>query len=115
MPARLIRPFTLCLALGLASAGASAGTIVIDVRTPAEYAESHLEGALNIPYDEIGSRIASTARRDDEVIVYCRSGRRSHEAGQTLIRMGYRRGLDYGAMEDARRKLRLTPASAQGP
>ncbi|MEN3111316.1 rhodanese-like domain-containing protein [Uliginosibacterium paludis] len=114
MSARLFRPLTLTLAL-LACSPAGAATVLIDVRTPAEYSEGHLEGALNIPYDEIDKRIAEAARRDDEVIVYCRSGRRSHEAGQTLIRLGYRNVLDYGAMDDARKRVRATPEPSQRP
>ncbi|MBS1207607.1 MAG: rhodanese-like protein [Proteobacteria bacterium] len=92
--------------LGLLCAGASARTLLIDVRTPEEYAAGHLEGALNIDHQLIAQRIGMTgASKDDELILYCRSGHRAGIALETLNGMGYRKVRNYGGMEDARKKL----------
>ena len=58
--------------------------VIIDVRTPQEYAAGHIEGALNIPHDRIaeGIRAVKGLKKDQPVLVYCRSGRRSALARQ---------------------------------
>ncbi|NSL56030.1 rhodanese-like domain-containing protein [Uliginosibacterium aquaticum] len=98
----------LCLVALLALTGGlvSAKTVLIDVRTPEEYAAGHLEGALNIDHQLIGQRIGMAGvSKDDEVQLYCRSGRRSALAVQTLGSLGYRKLIDLGSMETARAKL----------
>lgn len=59
------------------------GAVLIDVRSPAEFASGHIEGARNIPVDELPGRLSDlgTAR---EAIVYCRSGLRSASAARAL-------------------------------
>jgi len=92
--------------LGLMCAGASARTLLIDVRTPAEYAAGHLDGALNIDHQVIAQRIGMTgASKDDELILYCRSGHRAGIALETLSGMGYKKVVNYGGMEEARQRL----------
>jgi phage shock protein E len=62
----------------------------IDVRTEQEFATGHVEGAVNIPYEEITARIAEvSAKRDAEIYLYCRSGRRADIAKNALEEMGY--------------------------
>ncbi len=61
---------------------------IIDVREPAEYAESHVEGAVNIPLGDLIKRIDEVPK-DEEVVVYCRSGGRAGVALQGLKSMGY--------------------------
>ncbi len=76
------------------------GAPLIDVRTPAEFAAGHVEGAVNIPVDEVGRRlteVASLAGTDKSVVVYCKSGRRSAAAAETLRAEGYR-VIDIGPM-----------------
>ena len=68
-------------------AGAQA-PFVLDVRTPDEYAAGYVPGAVNIPHDQLASRLAEVPK-DREVVVYCRSGRRSEIAGQVLSGHGY--------------------------
>ena len=52
--------------------------VFVDVRTPAEYAAGHVEGAVHIPHTEMDRRYGElTEYADDEIVVYCRSGRRS--------------------------------------
>lgn len=66
--------------------------LVLDVRTPAEYAQGHVPGAINVPHDEVSAehpRLASW--RERPVVVYCRSGRRSAMAIETLERAGFSR------------------------
>ena len=64
------------------------GATILDVRSPAEFAGGHVEGARNIPVDEIESRL-SEIPRDKTVVVYCASGRRSASAAAVLARAGY--------------------------
>lgn len=78
--------------------------LVIDVRTEAEYRQEHVREALNIPYDEIAGRIAAVAPdRATPITLYCRSGRRSGIAEQTLRRLGYRQIENRGGLDDMRR------------
>lgn len=85
---------------------AVAKTVLIDVRTPEEFATGHIEGALNIDYQVIGQRIGMAGiAKDDDIILYCRSGRRSSIALETLKGMGYKKLQNYGGIEDARKKL----------
>ena len=59
-----------------------AETYLIDVRTPAEYAEAHADGAINIPVEDVAAKISEvTADKDADIYVYCRSGRRATTPG----------------------------------
>jgi rhodanese-related sulfurtransferase len=65
--------------------------LVLDVRTPAEFASGHIEGALNVPHDQIGERLEElSASRDREVVVYCERGPRAAQAADVLERAGFR-------------------------
>ncbi len=76
-----------------------AGAHLVDVRTPAEFAEGHLPGACNLPHDRIGERRHELPEAPDaEIVVYCRSGARSGKAAGTLRRMGFRRVLNGGGV-----------------
>ncbi len=66
------------------------GAVLLDVRTPREFAEEHIEGAINIPYDEIDARTAEInglqgGDKAVPIVVYCRTGRRAAIAKQTLM------------------------------
>lgn len=66
--------------------------VVLDVRTPEEYAEGHVAGARNIPHTEIAARLAELEdARGNDIVVYCRSGRRSEAALETLRAAGFKR------------------------
>ncbi|MGH8130307.1 MAG: rhodanese-like domain-containing protein [Steroidobacteraceae bacterium] len=66
--------------------------VVLDVRTPAEYAEGHVPGALNIPHTELAARIAElSAARSRDIVVYCRSGNRTAQALKLLGDAGFTR------------------------
>ncbi|MGE7139604.1 rhodanese-like domain-containing protein [Luteibacter sp. NPDC031894] len=64
--------------------------LLLDVRTPAEYREGHLAGALNVPVDEVAARHGALAvAHDRELVVYCKSGKRAARARETLQSLGY--------------------------
>lgn len=82
---------------------------LVDVRTPAEYAEGHLEGAVNIDAQEAGF-VARAAEELDPVgsyILYCRTGSRSAAAAKQLRVLGFTDVVDAGSLEEAARATGL--------
>ena len=75
-----------------------AGARLIDVRSPAEFASGHIDGARNIPVGEIASRSAEAGAPDSPVVVYCASGTRSAMARRALRAKGYRQVYNLGPM-----------------
>jgi rhodanese-related sulfurtransferase len=71
--------------------------VLVDVRTPEEYASGHIPGAVLIPYDTIGGR-PPTGDKDALVILYCRSGNRSGIAARTLKSLGFTQVQDFGGI-----------------
>jgi phage shock protein E len=68
-----------------------ANLVVLDVRTPEEFAAGHIPGAVNIPHDQLPNRLAEIAgAKSKDVVVYCRSGRRSAIAQETLTSQGFK-------------------------
>ena len=64
--------------------------LVLDVRTPAEYDAGHLEGAINLPVQELGRRIGELAAyKDQPVLVYCKAGTRSAQTVDLLLEDGF--------------------------
>lgn len=65
---------------------------LLDVRTPQEYAEGHIDGALNINVqsDDFRQIAEKKLSKDSTVFVYCRSGRRSMDAAEILTELGYK-------------------------
>lgn len=76
------------------------GAVLLDVRTPEEYAARRLPGSQNLPLQRIGEAAAYLPDRETPVFVYCRSGARSRRAAQELARQGYRRVIDIGGILD---------------
>lgn len=73
--------------------------ILLDVRTADEYANGHVAQAILVPHDSIAEKIASISpKKDQKIYVYCRSGRRSGIATQTLKSMGYTHVTDLGGL-----------------
>ncbi len=73
-------------------AWADRSLVLLDVRTPAEYAEGHLPGAINIPHTELATRVAELAdSRESDIVVYCRSGNRTRQALGVLKEAGFSR------------------------
>ena len=71
--------------------------LLLDVRTPAEFNEGHIEGAVNIPVEALASRI-SEVPTNQPIVVYCRSGNRSAQAGDILTEAGYTDVYDMGGI-----------------
>lgn len=77
------------------------GYIILDVRTPQEFAAGHIPNAINIPNETIGaSEISALPDKDQLIFVYCRSGRRSKEAAQKLVSLGYTSIVEFGGILD---------------
>jgi len=62
--------------------------VVIDVRTPAEFADGHVEGSVNIPLDTIANKIEEVKNYKKQIITCCRSGARSGNAANILNNSG---------------------------
>jgi phage shock protein E len=77
----------------------AAGIKVVDVRTPAEFADGHVPGAANIPFDEMPKRFAELGPATTPVLVYCKSGRRAGLAIETLTAKGFARIYNLQAYE----------------
>ena len=77
------------------------GYIILDVRTQAEYDEKHISGAILIPDYEIKERAEEELTDKDQLIlVYCRSGRRSKLAAEALVELGYTNIKEFGGIID---------------
>ncbi len=75
--------------------------IILDARTQEEYNESHIPGAILIPYDKILENAEDLLTDKDQLIlVYCRSGRRSKLAAEGLIKLGYTNIKEFGGIID---------------
>ena len=74
------------------------GALLLDVRTPEEFAAGHIQGALNIPVQVLEQRMGDLGARDRDIVVYCRSGNRSGRAKQMLNTAGYTSVHDLGPM-----------------
>ena len=83
---------------------------VLDVRTKEEYDERHIPCALLIPLDMLEEGAPKLLPdKDEEILVYCRSGRRSAEVAEKLAEMGYTRVFDFGGIIDWPYETENTP------
>ena len=77
------------------------GYIILDVRTAAEFDEKHIPGAINIPNETIGAEvIPELPDKDQLILVYCRSGNRSKQASEKLVKLGYTNVVEFGGIID---------------
>jgi phage shock protein E len=74
------------------------GAVLVDVRTPSEYSSGHIEGARNVPIQELGQRLSEFESKTRPLVVYCRSGNRSRTAARILKEAGFTEVHDLGAM-----------------
>ena len=81
---------------------ASQEVVVVDVRTREEYDGGHIENAVLVPKGSIDEDTAAEVipEKDSTVLVYCRSGRRSKDAAQKLLALGYQSVYDFGGVID---------------
>ena len=77
------------------------GYIILDVRTAAEFDEKHIPGAINIPNETIATDgIPELPDKDQLIMVYCRSGNRSKQASEKLVKLGYTNVVEFGGIID---------------
>ena len=77
--------------------------IVLDVREQDEFEQGHIEGAMLMPYMEIYEKAEEIIPdKDEQILVYCRSGRRSKIASQSLAELGYTNVKEFGGIIDWR-------------
>ena len=77
------------------------GYIILDVRTPEEFADKHIPGAINIPNETISTEeIPELPDKDQLILVYCRSGNRSKQASEKLVVLGYTNIVEFGGIND---------------
>ena len=75
--------------------------VILDVRTPGEYASGHIPGAINVPNETIGTDpIPELPQLDQLILVYCRSGNRSKQASRKLADLGYTNIKEFGGIRD---------------
>jgi len=75
--------------------------IILDVRTPEEFAEKHIPDAINIPNESIGTEeILALPDKEQLILVYCRSGNRSKQASEKLVKLGYTNIVEFGGIND---------------
>ena len=77
------------------------GYVILDVRTQEEFNEAHIDGAILIPDYEIAAKAESVLKDKNQLIlVYCRSGRRSKNAASELVSLGYTNVKEFGGIID---------------
>ena len=75
--------------------------IILDVRTHEEFAAGHIPGAIVIPNETIGTEdIPQLPDKDQLIMVYCRSGNRSKQASDKLVKLGYTNIVEFGGIID---------------
>ena len=84
------------------------GAVLLDVRTPAEYAEHHLEGATNIAVQELPTRLGEVEKltagdKKKPIVLYCGSGKRAATAKTQLLEAGYENVTNAGGIADMER------------
>ena len=75
--------------------------IILDVRRPDEFVAGHIPNAVNIPNESIGAdEIDELPDKNRLILVYCRSGNRSKQASEKLVRLGYTNIVEFGGILD---------------
>ena len=73
--------------------------IIVDVRRIDEFESGHIPGAINIPNEDIGiEEIAQLPNKEQTIYIYCRSGNRSKQASEKLVKMGYTNIIEFGGI-----------------
>ena len=74
--------------------------VLLDVRTQEEYNAGYIAGAILLPYDEINAKATIVLpNKEKEIVLYCRSGRRSAIAKRSLLDLGYQKVVDFGGVK----------------
>ncbi len=99
--------FVTALGLGLAGCASTepvevgANTVIIDVRTPEEYATGHLEGAVNIDWEGEFTSVIGQLPTDGDYLLYCRSGNRAGQAKAFMDAAGFSNVTNLGSVQEA--------------
>ena len=73
--------------------------LILDVRTPEDFAQGHIAGALNLPNESISQQnLSLLPDKDQTILIYCRSGNRSKQASRKLVDLGYTDILEFGGI-----------------
>ena len=83
----------------------TSGAILLDVRTPEEYAEGHIPGGQNLPLQSIDKATSIIDNKDTPLFVHCLSGGRSRQAASVLKQMGYTNVTNIGGIADYHGKV----------
>lgn len=83
----------------------SEGAVLLDVRTPEEFASKHIDGAVNVPVDEIDKRMSEIDKltggdANKPIVVYCQAGGRAARAKETLVSAGHAKVTNLGGIGD---------------
>ena len=77
------------------------GYLILDVRTAEEYIQKHIPGAINVPNEIIGTEdIPELPDKEQLILVYCRSGNRSKQSSEKLVKQGYTNIVEFGGIHD---------------
>lgn len=92
----------------LLSTALLADNLWLDVRTPEEYQQGHVQKAKNIPHNKIvDGSVSINAKKDAVIYVYCKSGNRANKAKNALNKQGFTNVKNLGSFEEAQRFLKL--------
>jgi rhodanese-related sulfurtransferase len=84
--------------------------IILDVRTAEEFAAGHIPGAINLPNESIGeAQMPELSDKKQLILVYCRSGRRSKQAAEKLVKLGYTNIVEFGGINDWSGEITTAP------
>lgn len=86
----------------------NSGALLVDVRSSEEFANGHLDNAVNIPHTRIGAELPMLEKNQErEIVLYCGSGKRAHMAKSTLETLGYEHVYNAGGYVDLITKEKL--------
>lgn len=92
---------------GVAEYEKTDGSVLLDVRTPEEYRDGHIDGSINLPLDRIHFAEDAVKDKNAQLYIYCYSGSRSEQAVACLKKMGYINAVNIGGISSYRGKVVL--------
>lgn len=107
-PVQLLKNAVFAGAVFMTSTAVWAAEHWIDVRTPEQFHQSHVQGAVNIPLKDLSQRIGEvTQDKNDTLYLYCNTGNQSGKAETLLQKMGYKNAVNEGGLKDVEKKTTL--------
>lgn len=105
---RMVKKALIASALLMASTSLWAAEHWIDVRTPDQYQETHVKGAVNIPLKQLDQRISEVSQdKNGTLHLYCNTGNQSGKAEKMLQKMGYKNAVNEGGLKDVEKTQTL--------